>query len=67
MEFAGPPGTAPSSSAVTSPVEAVHELYESHYQRLVRLATMLLGDVGPGRGDCAGRVCRPDGGLGAHS
>ena len=46
MELAGPLGTAPSS-AVTSPVEAVHDLYESHYRRLVRLATMLLGDVEP--------------------
>jgi RNA polymerase sigma-70 factor (sigma-E family) len=43
MELVGPTGTAPS--AVTSPVEAVHDLYERHYRRLVRLATMLLGDV----------------------
>ncbi len=47
MELAGASGAAPlSSSAVSSPVEAVHDLYESHYRRLVRLATMLLGDVG---------------------
>jgi RNA polymerase sigma-70 factor (sigma-E family) len=45
MELAGPLGTAPSSSAVTSPVDAVHDLYQSHYRRLVRLAIMLLGDV----------------------
>jgi DNA-directed RNA polymerase specialized sigma24 family protein len=45
MELAGPLGTAPSSSAGNSPVEAVHELYERHYRRLVRLATMLLGDM----------------------
>jgi hypothetical protein len=46
MEFVGPLDTAPSASAVTSPVEAVHDLYERHYRRLVCLATMLLGDVG---------------------
>ena len=43
MEFVGPPGAAPS--AVTSPPEAVHDLYERHYRRMVRLAAMLLGDV----------------------
>ena len=46
VELAGPIGTAsPSSSAVASPAEAVHDLYGRHYARLVRLATMLLGDM----------------------
>ena len=44
MALAGPPGTA-ASTAETSSVEAVHELYQRHYARLVRLAAMLLGDV----------------------
>jgi hypothetical protein len=39
VELAGPTGTAsPSSSAVTSPAEAVHDLYARHYARLVRWA-----------------------------
>ena len=47
MEFTGPPGTSSSSSSsVASPVEAVRDLYVRHYGRLVRLASMLLGDVG---------------------
>jgi RNA polymerase sigma-70 factor (sigma-E family) len=46
MEFVGPPPTASrgSWSAVTSDVDAVHDLHDRHYRRLVRLAVLLLGD-----------------------
>jgi RNA polymerase sigma-70 factor (sigma-E family) len=47
MEFTAPlPAQPPLPPAATTPVEAVRELYERHYGRLVRLATLLLGDVG---------------------
>jgi RNA polymerase sigma-70 factor (sigma-E family) len=48
VDFSGAAG-APSQMALSSevsPVEAVHDLYQRDYRRLVRLAMMLLGDLG---------------------